>query len=80
MKFITTTNYVDANMFRDIMIGKSMTGILNIINNTSFDLYSKKQATVEIGKYGSEFVAARTCTEQIMDIRNTLFHMGVPLQ
>ena len=36
------------------------------------DWYSKKQATVDTVTYGSEFVAAKTATEQIMDIRQTL--------
>jgi hypothetical protein len=48
-----------------------VTGILHIANQTPIDWFSKKQVTVETATYGSEFVAARTCTEQIMDLRNT---------
>ena len=33
-----------------------------------------KQAT-----YGSEFVAARTATEQVIDLTNTLRYLGVPI-
>ena len=29
--------------------------------------------------YGSEFVAGKTATEQIMDLRNTLRYLGVPI-
>ena len=36
-------------------------------------------ATVETATYGSEFVAAKTATEQIMDIRQTLRYLGDPL-
>ena len=43
------------------------------------DWFSKKQGTVETATYGSEFVADRTGTEQIMDIRFTLRYMGVPI-
>ena len=43
------------------------------------DWFSKKQGTVETATYGSEFVAHRTGTEQIMDIRFTLRYMGVPI-
>ena len=43
------------------------------------DWYSKKQATVETATYGSEFVAAKTATEQIMDIKYTLRNLGVPI-
>jgi Reverse transcriptase (RNA-dependent DNA polymerase) len=34
-------------------------------------------ATVEAATYGSEFVAARVCVEQIIDLRNTLRFLGV---
>ena len=57
-----------------------MTGILHLVNQTPMDWFSKKQATVETVTYGSEFVAARTCVEQIMDLRNTLRYLGVPLR
>ena len=42
--------------------------------------YSKRQATVENATYGSEFVAAKTATEQIVDIRQTLRNLGVPIK
>ena len=60
--------------------GKSVTGILHFLNKTPIDWYSKKQATVETATYGSEFVAARTCVEQIIDIRNTLRYLGIPIR
>ena len=41
--------------------------------------YSKKQATTETATYGAEFCAGRTCIEQIVDLRNTLRYLGVPL-
>ena len=56
--------------------GKSLTGCLHFVNKTPVDWYSKKQATVETALYGSEFVAAKTETEQIMDIRQTLRYLG----
>jgi len=54
------------------MTGKSVTGILHLINKTPLEWYSKKQPTVENATYGTEFVAARTCVEQIIDLRTTL--------
>jgi hypothetical protein len=47
-------------------------------NKTPIDWYSKKQATVETATYGSEFVAARICVEQIIDLRTTLRYLRVP--
>jgi hypothetical protein len=34
---------------------------------------------VETATYGSEFVACRTCVEQILDLRLTLCYLGVPI-
>ena len=50
-----------------------------MLNSTPIDWFSKKQATVETATYGSEFVAARTCVEQIIDLCNTLRYLGVPI-
>jgi hypothetical protein len=79
-RFVTLSHYVDANLFHDMMTGRSVTGILHFLNKTPIDWYSKKQATVETATYGSEFVAARTCTEQVIDLRNTLRYLGVPIR
>ena len=35
---------------------------------------------MEAATYGSEFVAAKTATEQIMDLRYTLRYLGVPIK
>jgi hypothetical protein len=74
------TRYVDANLMHDIATGRSVTGILHLMNKTRIEWYSKKQATVETATYGSEFVAARICTEQIIDLGNTLRFLGVPIR
>jgi len=66
-------------LMHDMATGKSVTGILHLLNQTPIDWYSKKQATVETATYGSEFVAARTCVEQIIDLRCTLHYLGVPI-
>ena len=55
---------------------ESLTGCLHFVNKTPVDWYSKKQAMVETATYGSEFVTAKTATEQIMDIRQTLRYLG----
>lgn len=78
-KPVIITTYKDANLFHDLVTGRSVTGILHLINKTPFDWYSKKQATVETATYGSEFVAGRIAVEQIMDHRLTLRYLGVPV-
>ena len=60
--------WVDANLYHDFLTGRSVTGVIHLVNQTMIDFYSKKQNTVETSTYGSEFVAARTATEQIIDL------------
>jgi hypothetical protein len=77
---VKCTSYVDANLFHDMLTGRSVTGILHFFNGTPIDWYSKKQATVETATYGSEFMAARTATEQIIANRLALRYLGVPIE
>jgi hypothetical protein len=78
-KPVRTTHNVDANLMHCLITGRSLTGILHFINQCPVDWYSKKQNTVETATFGSEFVAARTATEQVMDLRWTLRMLGAPL-
>ncbi len=76
-KPVQLTHYVDANLLHDILTGRSVTGCLHFVNATPIDWYTKKQTTVETATYSSEFVAAQTCVEQIIDLRMTLHYLGV---
>ena len=79
-KSVTTTTTLDANLLHCLATGASLTACLHFCSQTPTDWYSKKQATVEMATYGSEFVAAKTATEQIMDMRYTLRYFGVPIK
>ena len=79
-KCVTTTTTIDANLLHCLATGASLTACLHFCNQTPTDWYSKKQATVEMAKYGSEFVAAKTVTEQIMDMRYAIRYLGVPIK
>ena len=65
------TTYVDANLYHDMVSGKSVTGLLHLANQTLIDQFSQLQSTAETATFGSEFVAARTGTEQIIELRDT---------
>ena len=41
-KHVVTTHYEDANLFHGTMTGRSVTGVLHLINKTPFDWYSKR--------------------------------------
>ena len=76
---VITTTLLDANLLHDMVTGKSVTAVLHFVNTTLTDWFSKRQATVETATYGLEFVAAKTATEQIMHLRNTLRYLGIPI-
>ena len=63
----------------DVLSGKSVTGTFHMANLTPMMWYSKKQATSETATYGAEFLAARTCIEQVIDLRNSFRYLGVPV-
>jgi len=78
-KPVTMTSFFDANPHHDLISGKSVTGVLHQLNKTPIDWHSKLQSTVEMATFGSECVAARTCAEQVIDLRLTLRYLGVPI-
>ena len=78
-KMVISTTFLDANLLHDIVTGKSVTAVLHFVNPSPTDWVLKRQATVETAAYGSEFVAAKTGTEQIMDLSNTLRYLHVPI-
>ena len=79
-KPVVFTTYVDANLYHDHVTGRAVTGVLHYINQTPFEWYCKKQATVEAATYGSEFVAGKIATQQAVASRITLRYLGVPVQ
>ena len=79
-KRVQLSAYVDANLMHDLISGRYVTGILHLANKTQIDWFTKLQSTVETATFRSEYVAARTCTEQIIDLRTTLRYLGVPVE
>jgi hypothetical protein len=79
-KYVTLSHYFDANLNHDMVTGRSVTAILDFLNQTLMDWYSKKQATVETATFGSEFITARTTIDQIVDLRTTLHYLGIPIR
>jgi hypothetical protein len=78
-KPVRSISFVDANLYHCLVTGRACTGILHFVNQTPVEWFSKRQGSVETATYGSEFVAARQATEQIMDLRYTLRAMGLPI-
>jgi hypothetical protein len=79
-KYVTLSHYFDVNLYHDMVTGRSVTAILHFLNQTPMDWYWKKQATVKTATFGSEFIAARTTIDQIIDLRMTLHYLGIPIR
>jgi hypothetical protein len=71
------TIYVDAYHAHDLIIRRSITGILVILYNTPIRCISKLQKTVKTSIYVSESVASRIDAELILEIRYMLRSLGV---
>ena len=78
-KRIITTTFLYANLPHDIATGTSVPAALHFVNTTPTDWFSKRQATMETATYGAAFVAAKAATEQIIDLRNILRYLDVPV-
>ena len=68
---VVLLHYYDVNLMHDILSGRSVIGCFHKVNLTPILWFSKKQATSETANYGYEFLAARTCVEQIVDLCNS---------
>ena len=56
-KPIIITTYVDANLMHDVITGRSVSGIIHMLNKTPIEWFCKRQNQVETATYGSEFMA-----------------------
>ena len=79
-KHVTTTTYVDAKLHHDHVTGRAVTVCLHLVNATPTHWHTKRQGTVETAALGSEFVAAKIATDQIIDLRYTIMYLGVPVR
>ena len=76
---VTSIHYVDAKLHHDLITGKAVTAILQMINANPVHWYCNRQLTGETATCGSEFVAARTAVDQIINLCFTLMYLGVPI-
>ena len=72
--------FVDANHAGNVVTRRLHTGIIIYVCNAVIIWYSKRQNTVEVATFGSEFVALRICKELIVGLRYKLRMFGVPIE
>ena len=78
-KAVQINCFVNADHAGDRITRRSHTGILLYVNKAPVSWYSKKQTTVESSTFGSEFVALRLASEQIISLRYKLRMFGIPI-
>ena len=76
---VLTVSYHDANVHHNVIIWRSVTGVLHMSKKTSADWHSKNQSAVETVICYSECSSARAFVEKILDLCITLRLLGVSL-
>jgi hypothetical protein len=79
-KRVVPSHYFDANLYHDLISGRSVTAVFDFLNKTPIDWFCKLQPTVETATFGSEYSAGRTTIERVIDLRLTLRYLGVPIE
>ena len=72
--------FVDADHAGDTVTRRSRTGFLVYLNMAPIFWMSKKQASIEMSSFGSEFTVMKQCTEYIRRLRYKLRMMGIPCE
>ena len=78
--YVVTISYRDEHLCHSVITGRLVTGVLHMMNKSPMDWHSKEQSTVETATHVLENSSARTCAEQILDLRITLRFLGAPLR
>jgi len=76
---VQVSMFTDVAHARDLITRRSQTGIILMHNSAPILWHSKRQATVEVSSFGSEFVALRTGVEMNDSFRYKLRMMGIPI-
>ena len=72
--------FVDSNYASNTVTRKSRTGFLIYLQSALIYWTSKKQITIEISSFGSEFMAMKHDTEYVCGLRYKLRAMCIPVE
>ena len=78
-KEVQINAFFDADHAGDRVTRRSQTGIIIFLGMAPIIWYSKRQNSVEVSSFGSEFVAMRIGTEMIKALRYKLRMFGIPI-
>lgn len=74
------THYADADLYHNMISGRSSAGILDIWNNTMIDNFSKLLGTVEQATFSSEYRATAITVNRAIDHTIIACYLGVPIK
>ena len=77
---MVTVSYRDANPHHNVVMERSVTRVLDFLNDTIVEWHRKKQYAVETATCGSEYSFTRAYVDKILDLRITLRHLGVSIR
>ena len=78
-KNVQITCFVNVDHAGDLVTRRSRTGVLIYLNQAPISWYSKKQNSVEMSTFGSEFMVLKIAIEQIKGIQYKPRMMGIPI-
>mmetsp|Transcript_2051 Transcript_2051/g.2905 ORF Transcript_2051/g.2905 Transcript_2051/m.2905 type:complete len:179 (-) Transcript_2051:552-1088(-) len=78
-KPVVTKAFVDASFGSNKVTRRLHTGFIIFVNRAPIKWFSRKQPTIESSAFSAEYIALKTCVEEIEHIRYKLRMFGVPI-
>ena len=77
---VSTHCFVDSDHAANTVMRCSQTGLLLFVNRAPVTWFSKRQNTVEMSTFGSEFITMKTAVEHIEALCYKLQMFGIPIE
>ena len=77
-QMVSTHCFVDSDHAANTVTRRSQTGLLLFVNRAPVTWFSKRQNTVDMSTFGSEFITMKTVVEHIEALRYKLQMFGIP--
>ena len=77
VKGLSVMFFSDSDHSHNLVTGRSLTGIIGFVGSTPVVMQLSSQMSIQTSTFGAELTAARTATEEIIQIQYFLQSMGV---
>ena len=79
-QMVSTHCFVDSDHAANTIMRSSQTGLLLFVNRAPVTWYSKRQNTIEMSIFGSEFIAMKTVVEHVEALCYKLWMFCIPIE